>query len=65
MAGFLAVGDHTGDGYTDLAAVTNGDYASNMGRGAGNLVVYSGRATNGFQTGGLESESWSGLNGQF
>ncbi|MFJ8132848.1 FG-GAP-like repeat-containing protein [Streptomyces hydrogenans] len=65
MAGFLAVGDHTGDGYTDLAAVTNGDYASNMGRGAGNLVVYGGRATNGFQPGGLESESWHGLNGQF
>ncbi|MET8967981.1 FG-GAP-like repeat-containing protein [Streptomyces hydrogenans] len=65
MAGFLAVGDNNGDGYTDLAAVTNGDYASNLGRGAGNLLIYGGRATNGFQTGSLESESWHGLNGQF
>ncbi|MFD6248872.1 FG-GAP-like repeat-containing protein [Streptomyces roseolus] len=65
MAGFLAVGDHTGDGYTDLAAITNGSYSSNLGRGAGNLVIYGGRATNGFQTGALESESWHDLNGQF
>ncbi|MFK3735802.1 FG-GAP-like repeat-containing protein [Streptomyces sp. NPDC088090] len=65
MAGFLAVGDHTGDGYPDLATVTNDAYWSNMGVGAGNLVTYRGRATNGFQTGGLESESWYDLNGQF
>ncbi|WP_051717137.1 FG-GAP repeat domain-containing protein [Streptomyces sp. NRRL F-5727] len=66
MAGFLAVGDSTGDGYPDLNAVTNSRFTSaDQGNGDGLLVRYDGRATNGFQPGVVDDASWLDLNGQF
>ncbi|MFF2778182.1 FG-GAP-like repeat-containing protein [Streptomyces sp. NPDC058052] len=65
MASFLAVGDYTGDGHNDLVAISGGGYSSNVFQGAGVKIEYLGRATNGFEPGFPETDTWFGLNGAF
>ncbi|MGW1931415.1 FG-GAP-like repeat-containing protein [Streptomyces sp. NPDC001919] len=65
MASFLAVGDHTGDGKADLAAITNSGYVSPEIRGDGALVLYPGTGTGKFGAGSPETDTWWNLNGAF
>lgn len=65
MASLLAVGDHDGDGHNDLAAITNSSYVSNVFRGDGVLVLYSGTGTGKIASGFPETDSWWSLNGAF
>ncbi|MFD3663475.1 FG-GAP-like repeat-containing protein [Streptomyces sp. NPDC058659] len=66
MDTFLAVGDTTGDGRPDLAALTNSDYAIDGNRGnPGWLVGYRGLGTGAFAAGELTNGDWWGLNGAF
>ncbi|MFD0148422.1 FG-GAP-like repeat-containing protein [Streptomyces sp. NPDC055721] len=65
MDQLLAVGDYDGDGHHDLAAITNSSYSSNVFRGDGALILYSGTGTGKFQAGFPETDSWWQLNGAF
>ncbi|MFB7600612.1 FG-GAP-like repeat-containing protein [Streptomyces sp. NPDC056160] len=64
MANLIAVGDFSGDGRPDLAAVTNDKYVIDGGSGnLGWLVTYQGRG-NGLLAGGERTNGeWWGLNG--
>ncbi|MFD8008928.1 FG-GAP-like repeat-containing protein [Streptomyces sp. NPDC058955] len=66
METFLAVGDFSGDGKPDLAAVTNSKYVINGNWGnPGWLVGYNGLGTGGLASGVLRDGDWWGLNGVF
>ncbi len=65
MDSFLGVGDFTGDGRSDLAAVTTGAYISEECRGVGCLLLYPGRGTGALDPATADSGDWWGLNGTF
>ncbi len=66
MEKLLAVGDFSGDGKADLAAVTNEKYAIDGFVGnPGWLVTYRGLGTGGFASGVRTDGEWWGLNGVF
>ncbi|MCX4982642.1 FG-GAP-like repeat-containing protein [Streptomyces sp. NBC_00572] len=65
MASLLAVGDFEGDGHNDLAAISGSSYSSNVFRGEGALVLYSGTGTGKLEAGFPETDSWWNLNGAF
>ncbi|MFE5792169.1 FG-GAP-like repeat-containing protein [Streptomyces sp. NPDC056503] len=66
METLLAVGDRSGDGRADLAAVTNADYVIDGHRGnPGWLLTYEGRGDGGLASPDRRDGEWWGLNGVF
>ncbi|MET9773022.1 FG-GAP-like repeat-containing protein [Streptomyces sp. NPDC006367] len=64
MANLISVGDFSGDGRPDLAAVTNEEYVIDGFRGnPGWLVTYRTRDTGSLMTGERADGEWWGLNG--
>ncbi|WP_217141319.1 FG-GAP-like repeat-containing protein [Streptomyces sp. AC627_RSS907] len=64
MADFIPVGDFSGDGHPDLAAVTNDSYVIDGVPGhLGWLVTYEGRETGSLSAGRPADGEWWGLNG--
>ncbi|MER8035706.1 FG-GAP-like repeat-containing protein [Streptomyces hydrogenans] len=62
----IAVGDRSGDGRPDLAAVTNANYVIDGFRGnPGWLITYNGLGTGGLGAGDRRDGEWWGLNGVF
>ncbi|MGW6243277.1 FG-GAP-like repeat-containing protein [Streptomyces roseolus] len=66
MGALLAVGDFSGDGRPDLAAVTNERYAiDGVAGNPGWLLTYNGLGNGGFASGVRANSEWWRLNGAF
>ncbi|MFF8607767.1 FG-GAP-like repeat-containing protein [Streptomyces sp. NPDC015346] len=65
METILGIGDFTGDGRNDIAAISNVNYSSDECGADGCLVKYAGTGTGGVQPGGVYAVDWWDLNGAF